>query len=127
VHHEWLELLASHTHGAHKQVTRLLEDMADKPPNLLQMRKMLRDAETKVVPDGPDLTPNLGECPMCNGLGWLFGTMTTELGEYSCVSPCDSCGKTGRVPSRQAAKREVVSFTQWQAQHSQSARIDEDF
>lgn len=127
VHHEWLELLASHTQGAHKQVTRMLEDMADKPPNLLQMRKMLREAEAKVLPTEPDLTPNMGECPLCSGLGWIFDTMTTELGTYTCVNPCDHCGKTGRVPSRQAAKRHVVSLAQWQSQHSQHTPHDEEF
>lgn len=124
---EWVDLLASHTQGAHKQVARMLEDMADKPPNLLQMRKMLRDAEAKVLPADHDTAPNMGECPTCNGLGWVFDTMTTPLGTYSCVDACTRCNKTGLVPSRQAAKREPVRLADAQRALANTSHSNEDF
>lgn len=124
---EWVDLLASHTQGAHKQVTRMLEDMADKPPNLLQMRRMLRDAETKVIPADSHLDPELGPCPTCTGCGWLHGTMMTELGEYTCCSPCQMCTGTGRVPLARALRDQPISLAEWQRRQTQPNKLEEDF
>ena len=112
---DWVELLASHTPGAHKQVARQLETMAEKPPNLLQMRGMLRDAETNVLPADHGLEGQYGPCPHCRGLRYTFSMQMTEIGEYEFADECKRCQGSGRVPIKYALNEKPISRAEYDA------------
>lgn len=112
---DWVDLIASHTPGAHAQATRALETMADKPPNLLTMRKILREAETRVLPDDHGLEPQLGPCPKCRGLRYVLTEEETTLGVYTFAEPCNRCQGSGRVPIKFALNEPAVSLQDWHA------------
>lgn len=97
IEQEWVTMLSMYPAGVLKIISRKLEDYKT-PPSLLDMRRMLRDIEAKLIPDDAGKpTGSTVICPTCNGTGWRIRWVETGIYPHDEAYPCQPCGKSGIV------------------------------
>jgi hypothetical protein len=107
IEQDWIALLSLHPAGVLKVISRKLEDLKT-PPSLLDMRRMLRDIEARLIPDDAGIaTGSTIICPTCQGTGWRVRWVETGLYPHDEAYPCQQCGKSGVVLAHRVLKPDL--------------------